>query len=119
MTSLQLQQYCLGKKGVLKEYPFDKYVAVYKVGNKMFALSKDGEKPIRVNLKCDPIYALELRSLYKSVIAGYHMNKKHWNTVSFGEDVDDETILSWIDDSYNLVFKGLSKKEQTSILNKV
>ena len=59
-----LEKYCLSKKGVIKEYPFDKYVAVYKVGGKIFALKKDTEEPLRVNLKCDPLYALELRTLY-------------------------------------------------------
>ena len=72
-----LEKYCLTKKGVVKEYPFDKVVAVYKVGNKMFALNKDSDIPLEINLKCDPIYALELRSLYEAVRPGYHMNKKH------------------------------------------
>ncbi|MDF1880243.1 MmcQ/YjbR family DNA-binding protein [Sulfurimonas sp. MAG313] len=113
---IDLEKYCLAKKGAVKVYPFDKFVAVYKVGNKIFALSKDSENPRRINLKCNPIYALELRSLYKSVISGYHMNKKHWNTVCFEGDVDEESILTWIDDSYKLVFSSLTKKEQIEIL---
>ena len=117
MTHERLEAYCLAKRGVVKEYPFDKYVAVYKVGGKMFALKKDTQEPLQVNLKCDPIYALELRSIYMSVIPGYHMNKRHWNTVVCDGEVDDETILSWIDDSYELVFKELSKKERKKILD--
>jgi len=116
VTQEDLEHYCLSKKGASKSYPFDKYVAVYKVKNKVFTLYKEAEKPLQVNLKCDPIYALELRSLYSSVIPGYHMNKKHWNTVICEGDIDDEAIYSLIDDSYALVFKGLTKKDQASIL---
>ena len=116
MDEHDIEKYCLSKVGAIKEYPFDAYVAVYKVGNKMFALSKDAQSPLQINLKCNPIYALELRSLYTSVIPGYHMNKKHWNTVSLNGDVDKESLLSWIDDSYDLVFSGLSKKEQIQLL---
>jgi len=111
-----LEKYCLDKKGVIKQYPFDKYVAVYKVGNKMFALSNDTESPLRVNVKCNPLYALELRSIYEAVNAGYHMNKKHWNTVTCDGSISTEEIFSWIDDSYALVFNALSKKEKALIL---
>jgi predicted DNA-binding protein (MmcQ/YjbR family) len=116
MTHEALERYCLCKTGAVKEYPFDKYVSVYKVGGKMFALKKDNEEPLQVNLKCDPLYALELRSIYSSVIPGYHMNKRHWNTVICDGSVDDSTVQSWIDDSYELVFSTLSKKEQARIL---
>lgn len=116
MTHELLEAYCLGKNGAVKEYPFDRYVAVFKVGGKMFALKKDAEIPLRVNLKCDPLYALELRSIYKSVIPGYHMNKKHWNTLICDGEIEDEMIRSMIDDSYDLVFKSLSKKEQAKLL---
>jgi predicted DNA-binding protein (MmcQ/YjbR family) len=74
------------------------------------------ERPISVNLKCDPIYALELRSLYKGIIAGYHMNKKHWNTVMVEDsDVDEETVKELIDHSYELVFEKLTKKQKASL----
>lgn len=113
MTHEDLEKYCLNKNASVKEYPFDKYVAVYKVGGKMFALKKDTEEPLRINLKCDPLYALELRSLYESIIPGYHMNKKHWNTVTVEDsDVDDETVEELIDHSYNLVYEKLTKKQK-------
>ena len=115
MTHQGFEKYCLEKKSVVKEYPFDKYVSVYKIGGKMFALKKDTEEVLRVNLKCNPLYALELRSIYKSVIPGYHMNKKHWNTVVCDGEVDDESLKTWIDDSYDLVFDSLSKKEQSRL----
>lgn len=80
----------------------------------MFALCVD-EVPLCVNLKCDPIYALELRSLYDSITAGYHMNKKHWNTLTIGGDVDDALLKELIDHSYALVFAGLTKKDQKAL----
>jgi predicted DNA-binding protein (MmcQ/YjbR family) len=77
----------------------------------MFALTNEIKKPLSVNLKCDPIYFLELRSLYEGIKGGYHMNKKHWNTLTLEEsDVDNETIEELIDHSYDLVFKSLTKR---------
>jgi len=99
-------------------YPFDKITAVYKVGNKMFLLSNDKSAEVSLNLKCDPIYALELRSLYESVMPGYHMSKKHWNTVTCNKEIDDTLIKEWIDDSYNLILNALTKKLQHEITSK-
>jgi predicted DNA-binding protein (MmcQ/YjbR family) len=89
--------------------------AVYKVGNKMFVLSSDKGDEIGLNLKCDPLYAAELRSIYDCVLPGYHMNKRHWNTVTCNKDADDKLIEEWIDDSYGLVFASLTKKLQNEI----
>ncbi|HSR74524.1 MAG TPA: MmcQ/YjbR family DNA-binding protein [Sulfurovum sp.] len=112
MNFEQLDHYIRSKQGVTFDYPFDEKVRVYRIGEKMFALTI-GEKPLQVNLKCDPIYALELRSLYEGIIAGYHMNKKHWNTVTVeGSDVDDETVKELIDHSYELVYEKLTKKQK-------
>ena len=83
MNFKELDNYLLSKQGATFDYPFDEEVRVYRIANKMFALMVD-EENLSINLKCDPIYALELRSLYQSIKAGYHMNKKHWNTVSIG-----------------------------------
>lgn len=107
----------LSKQGVTFDYPFDEKVRVYRIDKKMFALTSQ-EHPIRVNLKCDPIYALELRSLYEGITAGYHMNKKHWNTVVVeNSDVDEETVRELIDHSYELVYKSLTKKQRALLLN--
>ena len=115
MDFKQLDSTLLAKQGATYDYPFDEKTRVYRVGNKMFALTSE-EHPLRVNLKCDPIYALELRSLYEGVIAGYHMSKKHWNTVTLEQsDVDEETVLELIDHSYELVYKGLTKKLRESL----
>ena len=118
MTNAEIETYCLSKKGALKSYPFDKVTAVYKVGNKMFALSSDNAEEVKINLKCDPIYALELRTIYESVIPGYHMSKKHWNTVRSNHEVEDSLVKEWIDDSYQLVFASLTKKLQKEIEQK-
>ena len=115
MTFKQLDTYLLNKQGTTYDYPFDEEVRVYRIEKKIFALTSE-KKPLRVNLKCDPIYALELRSIYEGVIAGYHMSKKHWNTVSVeGSDVDDETIKELIDHSYELVYKSLTKKQREAL----
>jgi len=112
MNFKQLEKYIMKKQGVTFDYPFDDIVRVYRISEKIFALTSE-EKPLRVNLKCDPIYALELRSLYEGIIAGYHMNKKHWNTVSLEEsDVDEETIKELIDHSYELIYSKLTKKQK-------
>ena len=118
MTRELLEKYCLGKNGAIKEYPFDETTAVFKVGNKMFALIDETSTPPRTNLKCDPYYALELRAMYKSVSGGYHMNKKHWNTITCNDDVDISLLCAWIDESYHLVFGSLTKKAKSQLLQK-
>jgi predicted DNA-binding protein (MmcQ/YjbR family) len=116
MTFDQLTAYLGAKPHATYDYPFDEEVRVYRIGGKMFALTAD-KTPLSVNLKCDPIYALELRSLYAGIIPGYHMNKKHWNTLDLsGEsDVDEETIRELIDHSYERVFESLTKKMQREL----
>ena len=115
MTFKQLDTYLLAKKGATFDYPFDEKTRVYRVAEKMFALTSE-QSPLRVNLKCDPIYALELRSIYEGVIAGYHMNKKHWNTIILEDtDVDDESIKELIDHSYELVYNALPKKKREAL----
>jgi len=112
MNFKQLDAYIRAKKGVTFDYPFGAQVRVYRISEKMFALTSE-ERPLSVNLKCDPLYALELRSLYEGIIAGYHMNKKHWNTVTVEDsDVDDETVKELIDHSYDLVYGKLTKKQK-------
>jgi len=115
MTFDQLDIYLRSKHGVTFDYPFDEEVRVYRIAEKIFALTSETH-PLRVNLKCDPIYALELRSIYEGVSAGYHMNKKHWNTVMLEEtDVDEESIKELIDHSYDLVYKSLTKKKREAL----
>ena len=116
MNFKKLNTYLLSKQGATYDYPFDEKVRVYRIAEKMFALTVE-EEPLSVNLKCDPIYSLELRSLYEGIIGGYHMNKKHWNTVTVCEssDVDEETVKELIDHSYDLVYKSLTKKKREAL----
>lgn len=97
-----LREYCLSKAEVTEGFPFGEDTLVFKINGKIFALANlDGD--LSVNLKCDPAYALELREKYPSVTPGYHMNKKHWNTVILDGSVPDNEVFSWIDHSYSLV----------------
>jgi predicted DNA-binding protein (MmcQ/YjbR family) len=116
MNFEKLDKYLLSKQGATFDYPFDEKVRVYRVMEKMFALTTE-ELPLEVNLKCDPIYALELRSLYNSIRAGYHMNKKHWNTLTADGDVDDELIFQLCDHSYDLIVSKLTKKQKAQLLS--
>ena len=111
------KNYCLSKKGTTASFPFGEDVMVLKVGSKMFSCFNINEKPLKVNLKCDPGIAMDLRDRYAAVTPGYHMNKLHWNTVEFDGSIPDEEIKKMIDDSYDLVFKGLKKSERESIEN--
>ena len=103
------REYCLRKPGVTEEFPFDQKTLVFKVMGKMFALT-DVDEFVSINLKSDPEYAIELRERYAGVHPGYHMSKKHWNTVDTSGDVGDELLAKLIDDSYELVVSGLTKK---------
>lgn len=119
MDITQLYDYCLSLKGTSESFPFDENVLVFKVGGKIFALTslKDWETDnSEINLKCDPDYALELRAEFEAVKPGYHMNKKHWNTVRFNQDLSDKEIIKLIKHSYDLVVKSLPKKVQDAIL---
>lgn len=105
--------YCLQKKHVTESFPFDQSTLVFKVAGKMFALTGLDKKPFTVNLKCNPEKALELRELHEStIIPGWHMNKKHWNTVTFEGDLPQDLLVELVDHSYNLVVQSLTKKAQ-------
>lgn len=103
---------CLGRKpGAAEEYPFGDGAAVFKVGGKMFALVHLGDEPGSLNLKCDPGWAEELRTIYPDAIRpGYHMNKRHWNTVALDGTVPAEEILELVEHSYELVVAGLPRR---------
>ena len=110
MDLASFREYCLTKPGAVEETPFGPDNLVFKVGGKMFALASLDEVPPRVNLKCDPERALDLRDRYESVQPGYHMNKRHWNTIEFTGEVPDAEVRGLIDHSYDLVAKRLPKK---------
>lgn len=102
MNIEEFREFCLSKKDVTESFPFDEETLVFKVNGKMFALTNTvGD--FTMNLKCDPEKAVDLREHYSCVIPGYHMDKKHWNTVIIDGSVPDDLLNEWIDDSYNLV----------------
>ena len=116
MNLEELRAYCLQKKGASIDFPFDDVTMVIKVGCKMFILIAIENDPIRINLKCDPFNAEGLRERYNAVTPGYHMNKKHWNTVSMDNTIPDSIIKEMIDDSYELVFSKFSKNNKEIIM---
>ena len=104
-----LRTYLLEKKGAAEESPFGPDALVFKVMGKMFGLVAWEEVPLRITLKCDPDDALALREQYEAVQPGYHMSKRHWNTITLDGSIPDDEILGMIDVSYELVVKGLKK----------
>jgi predicted DNA-binding protein (MmcQ/YjbR family) len=108
----QFREYCLKKHGVTEGTPFGEDVLVFKIGGKMFALAALDEVPSTVNLKCDPDLALELRDRYEQVRPGYHMNKRHWNTVEIDSGIPEAEMRRMIDHSYELVVKSLPKAKR-------
>jgi len=111
MNIEQIREYCLKKKGVTEEFPFDEETLVFKVMGKMFVLASLDSVPLQFNFKCDPEKAIELREKYEAVQPGYHMNKKHWNTVIIDGSIPKQRIFEWIDQSYNLVAGGLKRSD--------
>ncbi|MCL7754021.1 MmcQ/YjbR family DNA-binding protein [Polaribacter sp. Z022] len=115
----QLRDFCIAKKGVTEHFPFDDVTLVFKVMNKMFLLTglnnwEKGEQ--KMNVKCDPDKAIELRETYEGVNAGWHMNKRLWNTVTLNtSDVSDDLARELINHSYDMVVKGLTKKLQKEL----
>jgi predicted DNA-binding protein (MmcQ/YjbR family) len=114
MDLAQFREYCLSKPHATEGTPFGPDVLVFKVGGKMFALAALDEVPTRANLKCDPDLALDLRDRYEQVKPGYHMNKKHWNTVEIDSGVPEAELRKMIDHSYELVIKSLPKAARAS-----
>jgi predicted DNA-binding protein (MmcQ/YjbR family) len=118
MNIEEFREYCLAKKGVTESFPFDEETLVFKVMGKMFALTGLETNPATANLKCDPERAIELREEYDGlIIPGYHMSKKHWNTVELESNLPNKLVLELIDHSYDLVVKSLTKKLQTELQN--
>ncbi len=108
------RDFCLSLPFTTEGFPFDEKVLVFKVKNKMFALT-DVDRFKSVNLKCDPEKAIELREAYPAITAGYHMSKKHWNTIAIDGSYADDLLKEWIKESYRLVVATLPKKERFEI----
>ena len=110
-----VREHCLSKRSVSEGFPFDESTLVFKVGGKMFCLMGLERVPLAINVKCDPERAEELRTEFEGVKPGYHMNKKHWNTVVLESDVTPEQVQGFIDHSYDLVIASLTKKKRREL----
>ena len=114
MNIEEVRSYCLSCKGAIESFPFDDTTLVVKVGGKIFVLfNLEGERSI--NLKCDPDRAIELRESYPAIVPGYHMNKKHWNTVYLDGSLPDDLICKMIGHSYQLVLQSLPGKIRSEV----
>jgi predicted DNA-binding protein (MmcQ/YjbR family) len=106
---------CGARPGSVEDYPFGDGAAVFKVAGRMFALVSLGPPPGSVSLKCDPRLAEDLRTRYPAITPGYHLNKRHWNTVELDGSVPDEELLDLIDHSYDLVVASLTRAQRDSL----
>ncbi|GHF08146.1 DNA-binding protein [Amycolatopsis deserti] len=115
MTPGELKRLCLSLPGAREEFPFGEANSVFKVAGKMFALSPLASRPLRVSLKCDPDLAVQLRRDHPAITAGYHLNKRHWNTVVLDGSVPEDLVREMVEDSYDLVVAGLPRREQEKL----
>lgn len=109
------REYCLSKPGAEESFPFDDHILVFKIGGKMF-VAVDVDEFVSFNAKCDPAKAIELREQYSGITPGYHMSKKHWNTILTDGSVPDQLMFKLIDHSYELVLSGLPRYRQHEIM---
>jgi predicted DNA-binding protein (MmcQ/YjbR family) len=103
----EIRNHCVSKKSVEESFPFDEVTLVFKVGGKIFLLLSLESSPVEFNVKCDPVKAVELREKYNFILPGFHMNKKHWNTIVCTSQANRKLIFNCIDDSYDLVVASL------------
>ncbi|MFD4529899.1 MmcQ/YjbR family DNA-binding protein [Streptomyces sp. NPDC058470] len=113
MTPQRLRAFCLSFNATVEDFPFNPDTSVFKVLGKLFALTNLGARPLTVNLKCDPEDAVRLREEYPGlIIPGWHMNKRHWNTVTVDGELSDRLVRELVEDSYDLVVAGLPKADR-------
>lgn len=103
MTRRKLRDWCLAMPGAVEEFPFGPETSAFKIAGKIFVLSRLGGRPLKVSLKCEPLLGESLRASYDAIIPGYHLNKKHWLTITLGQDAGDQMVMDLIQDSYDLV----------------
>ncbi|MGH2708111.1 MAG: MmcQ/YjbR family DNA-binding protein [Actinomycetota bacterium] len=115
MDPEQLRRHCLAKSGAAEDFPFGDEISVFKVAGKIFAISALGGLPLEVSLKCDSDLAAALRARYGAVRPGYHLNKRHWNTVTIDGSISEGEIEAMIDDSYDLVVAGLRRSDRDAL----
>ncbi|MEV0114594.1 MmcQ/YjbR family DNA-binding protein [Streptomyces sp. NPDC050844] len=112
MTPQELRTFCLSFNAAVEEFPFNPDTSVFKVLGKMFALCHLDAQPLKVNLKCEPDMAVQLRAAHPEIVPGWHMNKRHWNTVTVDGELPDQQVRELIEDSYDLVVAGLPRAER-------
>ena len=115
MNASELRDWCLEHAGAVEDFPFTAEHSVFKVHGKMFALSALGREPLEVSVKCEPELAVELRNSYKAIRPGYHLNKRHWNTITLDGSVADQLVRDLVEDSYDLVVSALPKRVQKEL----
>jgi predicted DNA-binding protein (MmcQ/YjbR family) len=118
MTPDELKAACLDPTGAREEFPFGEEVSVFKVAGKVFALSQLDGDPLQVSLKCDPELAVRLRAEHPAIISGYHLNKRHWNTVTLDGSVPREMVIEMIEDSYDLVYASLTRAQRADVASR-
>jgi predicted DNA-binding protein (MmcQ/YjbR family) len=115
MNAAELRDCCLEPAGAFEDFPFTAEHSVFKVHGKMFALSALERTPLEVSVKCEPELAVELRNSYPAIRAGYHLNKRHWNTITLDGSLPDQLVRDMIEDSYDLVVSALPKRVQKEL----
>ena len=115
MDATELRACCLARSGAIEDFPFGPEHTVFKVGGKMFALSALDRTPLEVSVKCEPELAVELRRSYAAIRPGYHLNKRHWNTITLDGNLADQLIRELIEDSYDLVVSALPKRTRRQL----
>jgi predicted DNA-binding protein (MmcQ/YjbR family) len=115
MNAGELRDWCLGLTGAVEEFPFTPEHSVFKVAGKMFALSALRRTPLEVSVKCEPDLAIGLRDSYAAIRPGYHLNKRHWNTITLDGSLPDQLVRDFIEDSYDLVVSALPKSTQAQL----
>ena len=110
MDAAELRAWCLAQAGAFEDFPFGPEHSVFKVAGKVFALSALGRQPLEVSAKCEPELAVELRNSYPAIRPGYHLNKRHWNTITLDGSVPDQLVRDMVEDSYDLVVSALPKR---------
>ena len=115
MRAADLRDHCLAFPGSAETFPFGPETSVFKVAGKMFALSRLAQRPLQVSVKCEPLLAVQLRQAHSAVLPGYHLNKRHWNTVIVDGSVPDRAIRDMVEDSYDLVVSALPQSRRRAL----
>jgi predicted DNA-binding protein (MmcQ/YjbR family) len=115
MDAAALRRWCLAQAGAIEDFPFGPEHSVFKVGGKMFALSTLDRTPLEVSVKCEPELAIQLRDSYDAIRPGYHLNKRHWNTITLDGSLSDQLARDLIEDSYDLVASALPKRTREQL----